>query len=63
NNAKYIHDFHPIVAPVWQQLQYVEAKNISEVLDYFTKHKPQISSKKLFMTNNRIIQRIKSIFK
>ncbi len=58
NNAKYIKNFHPIEAPVWQSLQHVEAKNISDVMNYFDQHLPKINALKLFIKNSRFIQRI-----
>ena len=63
DNAKYIHNFHPIEAPVWQLLQSVEAKNITEIIEYFTKHKPVLNTKKTFIKNSRFIQKIISVLK
>jgi hypothetical protein len=63
DNAKYIQNFHPIEAPVWQLLQFVKANNVGDVINYFIENKPQLNTKKMFINNNRFIQRIKSIIK
>lgn len=61
DNAKYIRDFHPINASIWQSLQHVTASNAGDVMNYFAQNPPKTDKLGLFLKNNRLFQRVKSI--
>jgi len=63
-NFKHLKNFHPIENNIWPALLYGEGNNINEFIDNVQKTKTYKTNKlKLFFTNNRNWQRLKSLYR